>query len=77
MSKFKLYTVYMANGTIVPLYGISIENALDSAGYNLEYVSENVKDYREGLTDSLKFINGKWYDKDSKVTIPIQEIHQN
>lgn len=67
--------VYMANGTKQPLYGTTIENALDNAGYSLEFIQENVRDHREGFDDSLEFIKGKWYPKVAKVKIPM--VHPN
>jgi len=61
MSQFKAYTFYKIDGTTISLYGETPQNALDKAGYNLDYIAENIRDYREGLDDtSLNFINGEW-----------------
>jgi hypothetical protein len=80
MSKYKVYTVYKADGTKIPLYGTGIGNALDNAGYDLDYVTENIRDYREGMDNSLEFINGKWHEKikpEIKVKIDNYEFNAN
>lgn len=77
MSKFKAFTFYKVNGTTQVFYGKTVQNALDNAGWDLDYVTKNIRDYREGFSTDLQFIKGKWYEKDSKVTISIQEINQN
>lgn len=81
MSKFKLYTFYKADGTKLPLYGTSAENALDSAGLSTEEIAEQLKFCRPGMDDSLEFINGKWRKKKAgpevKVNIDREEFHQN
>ena len=79
MSKYKVYTVYKTDGTKVPLYGTSIGNALDNAGYGLDYVTENVRGYREGMDNSLEFISGKWHERtkpEVKVTIDNHEFNK-
>jgi len=64
MRKFKIFTVYMIDGNKINMFGSSIENALDLEGFALDYIVNNVKDYREGFDDdSLTFINGKWHPK--------------
>ena len=80
MSQFKAYTFYKVDGTTISLYGKSPQEALDKAGYNLDYVTENIRDYREGLDDtSLKFINGKWYPNEESLskTIALEMMQFN
>jgi hypothetical protein len=60
-----------------------VGNAMDNAGWNLEYVTENVRDYREGFDNSLVFINGKWHQNDPQerkepvVDIPLYTYNKN
>jgi len=63
MGTFKVYTFYKADGTKMLLYGNDPMDALDNGEYNLEYITENIRDYRPGADDSLEFINGKWCPK--------------
>lgn len=83
MAKFNVYTFYKADGTKQVLYGYTPQDALDHAGYNLDYVAENIRDYRQGFDDSLVFIGGKWHEntpeKRNKPTIdiPIYSYNQN
>lgn len=72
MSQFKKYTFYKKGGEKMILYGFSVGNALDTAGYNLDYVVEHVQDYREGVDDSLKYVNGQWIEK-NKPTISVDD----
>jgi hypothetical protein len=74
MSKFKVYTFYKRDGTKVPLYGSSVDDALTSAGYTTKQVIEEIRFCRKGFDDSLEFINGKWHTKNKpKVEIKVQE----
>lgn len=61
---YKTFTIYKANGTTQTLYGDNPLDAMDSEGWDIKYVAENVRDYREGIDSSLEFINGKWYPKE-------------
>jgi len=83
MPKFNVYTFYKADGTKIPLYGYTPQDALDSAGFSLDDVTENIRDYRRGFDNSLVFINGKWHQnepqekKEPVVDIPIYSYNQN
>lgn len=80
MSKFKIFTFYKSDGTKLPLYGTSAENALDGAGFSTEQIIEELEFCRLGMDDSLEFINEKWRKKQGpevKVNIDTEEFHQN
>lgn len=81
MSKFKMYTFYRADGNMQLLYGQTPDDALSAAGFTTEWITENIRDYREGYDYSLEFINGKWHPRKEKpiaqVDIPILEVFKN
>lgn len=77
MSKFNLYTFYKKDGTKLPLYGTSVDDALTSAGYSTSQIIEEMAYCRKGFDDSLEFINGKWHTKTGpKVEIKLQEQNE-
>lgn len=80
MSRFKVFTFYKSDGTKLPLYGTSVENALEGAGFSIEQIVNELKFCRSGMDDSLEFINGKWQKKqapDIKVKIEQDEFNKN
>jgi hypothetical protein len=80
MSKFKLYTFYKADGTKLPLYGTSVENALSEAGFSTARIAEELKHCKLGMDNSLEFVNGKWQTKkkpEVKVKIDNYEFNSN
>lgn len=77
MSQFNSYTIYNVDGTKQILYGTSVENALDNAGFSNSYIANHIRDWRKGFDYSLDFVNGKWQPKESKNQILIHKSHEN
>ena len=77
MTKFSVYTFYKADGTKQLIYGSSVENALNDAGYSTKWIAENIRAYRKGFSNDLHFINGKWQSKETKNKIPVLKIFKN
>ena len=83
MAKHNVYTFFKSDGTKAVLYGYTPQDALDNAGFSLDDVIENIRDYRKGFSDELVFINGKWHQNDPEkrkepvVEIPIYSYNQN
>jgi hypothetical protein len=80
MAKFQLFTFYKSDGTKLPIYGTSPLDALDGLGLSVEEISEQLKFCREGMDDSLVFINDKWQRREGpevKVVIQQEEFNKN
>ena len=77
MEKFNVYTFYKSDGSKQLLYGTTVENALDNAGFSTEWITENIRDHRKGHDDSLEFLNGKWQPKLTKTKIKIEPHESN
>ena len=65
---FKMYIFYLSNGTIQPLFGRTPEEALSNGGFDLRWIIENVRDFREQHQDPLIFTNGKWVQSNSSLS---------